>query len=343
MTENYKEWLDLDVDTIEPVNVSDSRKIAIKRQVLTKSHKRKSFMHLSRLTVAAIIVISAVTTMSFAFPTVASQIPLVKNIISYFASDNAIYEKYSEFATEIGHTQVSNEASVMIENAVYDGKSLTVSYAIETEIDLGLNPYTSGRFDIEGSSGMSGSSSIRKISDTTYVGIENITPHFDNTAPDQIEVNWQPKTFINQDTNTEISGDWEFNFTLTKLDNEIQVVNQSVTAHGVAVVVSSLEKNEMSTVIEFESVVEDEDILKKWPYVSVQFETIEDNLGNTYVVNGNGGRSDDRGVSFKSSATIKAIEPNAKSLKLVPIIYFSLGSGLGLETKEMAPIIIELQ
>ena len=343
MTQNYKKWLDLDVDTIEPINVSDARKTAIKRQVLTNNPKRKRFIHLSRLTVAAIIVISAVTTMSFTFPTVASQIPFMQNIISYFANENSIYENYNEFATEIGHTQVSNDASVMIENAVYDGKSLTVSYAIETEVELGSNPYTSGHFDVEGSTGMSGSSSIRKINDTTYVGIENITPHFNNTAPNQIEVNWQPKTFINQDTNTQISGDWEFNFTLTKLDNEIQVVNQSVTDHGVTVLVSSLEKNEMSTVIEFESVVEEENILKKWPYVSVQFDTIEDNLGNTYVANGNGGRSENDGVTFKSSATIKALEPNATSLKLVPIIYYSLGSGLGLETKEMETIIIELQ
>ena len=343
MTENYKEWLDLDVDSIEPLNVSDSRKTDIKRQVLIKSHKKKSYIQMSRLTVAAIIVISAVTTMSFTYPTVASQIPFMQNIISYFNNEDTIYENYGDFATEIGHTQVSNDASVMIENAVYDGTSVTVSYAIETEVDLGSHPNSSGRFDIEDSNAMGGSGSIRKISDTTYVGIETIKPYFDNTAPDQIEVNWQPKTFINQDTNTEISGDWEFNFTLTKLDNEIQAVNQSVRDHGVAVLVSSLEKNEMSTVIEFESVVEDEAILKKWPYVSVQFETIEDNLGNTYVDRGNGGRSDDNGVSYKLSTTIDTIEPNATSLKLVPIIYFSLGSGKGLETKEMEPITIELQ
>ena len=91
-----------------------------------------------------------------------------------------------------------------------------------------------------------------------------------------------------------------------------------------------------------ESIVE-EDILKQWPFVSVQFEEIEDNLGNTYLVNGNGGRSEDHGVSFKSSDIIKVIEPSATSLKLVPIIYFSLGSGKGLETKEMEPITIELQ
>ena len=66
-----------------------------------------------------------------------------------------------------------------------------------------------------------------------------------------------------------------------------------------------------------ESILE-EDILKQWPFVSEQFEKIEDNLGNTYLVNGNGGRSDDHGVSFKSSDTIKVIETNATSLNLYP-------------------------
>lgn len=342
MTENYKEWLDLDVDTIEPLNVSDSRKTDIKRQVLIKSHKKKSYMQISRLTVAAIIVVSAVTTMSFTFPTVASQIPFMQNIINYFNNEDSIYENYGDFATEIGQTQVSNNASILIENAVYDGTSLTVSYAIETSVDLGSNPYTSTTFDIEGASGMSGSGTIRKISDTTYVGIEKLTPHFEKDIPDQIKVNWQPTKFINQTTNAEITGDWKFDFTLSKLNNEVQPVHQMVKDHGVTVEITSLEKNEMSTVIEFASVV-DEEILKQWPYVSVQFETIEDNLGNMYIPNDNGGRSDDNGASFKSSTTIKALEPNATTLKLVPTIYLSLGSGKGLETKEMEPITIELQ
>ncbi|WP_075619461.1 DUF4179 domain-containing protein [Paenisporosarcina indica] len=342
MTESYKQWLDLDIENIEPMSLTDSRKAEIKHTVLVNSRKKKGFVQLRYLTVAAIVFVSAVTTMSYTFPTFASQIPFMQNVISYFNKEDSIYEKYGDFATEIGYTQISNGTSIMIENAVFDGTSLTVSYAIETDADLSPSTYTSNRFDIKGASGLSGSGAIRKISDTRYVGLERLTPHFDTAAPAEIEVSWQPKTFIDQTTNTEINGDWNFNFTLSKLDNEIQPVQQSVTDHGVTVVVTSLKKNEMSTVIEYESVV-DEEILKQWPFVSVQFETIQDNLGNTYIVDSNGSKSNDNGVSFESSATIKAIDPNAKSLKLVPMIYFSLGSGRGLETKFTEPIIIDLK
>jgi hypothetical protein len=342
MTGSYKDWLDLNVEKIEPMSLSDSKKAEIKRHVLVKSHKKKSYVRVSRLTVAAIIVISAVTALSFTFPTFASQIPIMKNVISYFDNENTMFENYSLLATEIGQAQMSNGTSIMIENAIFDGTSLTVSYAIETDADLGPSTHMSNPFDIKGASGIGSHGTIRKISDTKYVGIEKITPHFEKNIPDELEVSWQPKSFGNPATNIEVTGDWEFNFTLSKLDNDIQLVNQSITNHGVTVSVESIEKNDLSTVIKYEAVVE-EDILKQWPFVSVQFETIQDDLGNTYIVDGNGGTSHDNGMTFNSSDTIKSIDPNAKSLKLVPIIYFSLGSGKGLETKEMKPIIIELQ
>ncbi|MGM7637158.1 DUF5643 domain-containing protein [Bacillus sp. Hm123] len=98
----------------------------------------------------------------------------------------------------------------------------------------------------------------------------------------------------------------------------------------------------MTTVIHYEQFVE-EDVLKKWPHVSVVFDTVQDNLGNDYIAEDNGGTSRDNLLSFQGSSTIKAIDPNAKSLTIVPTIIFSLGSGKGVEEKKMEPIKIDLQ
>ena len=343
MTKSYKDLLNLDVDSIEPMDVSNAKKTNIKNHILAKGHKKKRFIPLRRLAVAATIGIGAVTAMSLTFPTVASQLPFMDNIIHYFDKEDTIFENYDDLATDISQIQTSNGVSVMIESAVFDGTSLSISYAIETDIELGPSPYTSNSFfDIKDTSGLSGSGSLQKISDSTYVGIETITPHFNNTAPDEITVSWQPKAFKNGITNTEVTGDWRFDFTLPKLEGELQTIGQSVTEQGVTVTINSFEKNDLSTVIQYEQVVE-ADISEQQPYVFVQFDTVQDNLGNTYIVENNGGSSHDNGRFFKGSSTFKSPHPEATSLTLIPTIYSSRGSGIMLKTQDMKPIIIDLK
>lgn len=253
-------------------------------------------------------------------------------------------KKDEKYVTAIGQVQTDNGISVMIEDAVYDGTTITVSYALETDIDLGARPIMSNLFDIEESKrlAMTGHHPLQKTSDTTYVEVAKIIPEFKNDAPNEVVVTWEPQGFINRETKKEYKGDWQFEFKLAKLESKVQLVNKSITQDGVTVLIKSLETTDMSTVIHYEQFVE-ADILKKWPYVTAQFNTIQDDLGNTYIVDGNGSRSTDNGLSYQSSGAIKSIDPNAKSLKFVPTIYFSLGSGKGVETKEMEPIIIDLQ
>jgi Family of unknown function (DUF5643) len=122
----------------------------------------------------------------------------------------------------------------------------------------------------------------------------------------------------------------------------MELVNESVTDHGVSVVISSYEINDLSTVIHYKQFVE-EHVLDDWPEVTVEITNVQDNLGNRYKVDSDGGISRDKGLSYEWSSTIKSINPNAKSITLVPVIYFSLGSGKGLETKEMDSIRIDLK
>ncbi|WP_342507399.1 DUF4179 domain-containing protein [Sporosarcina sp. FSL K6-2383] len=340
MTNGYKDWLDLDVDNIEPLELSNAKKTDIKNNILAKSRKKKKFMSLRQLTAAAIIGVSAVTAMSLAFPTVASQLPFMHNIFSYFQDDVDL--DFNKYATAIGQVQTDNGISVMIENAVYDGTAITVSYAVETDKELGDRPREENFFDIEKSKGWSATGRpLRKVSDTTYVGLAKITPRFANTSPDEVVLSWEPYSFTNKETKTELKGDWQFEFKLTKLESDFKLINASIEQDGVTVLIKSFETNDMSTVIHYEQFI-DSDALNEWSSVSAQFDNIHDNLGNTYLYNGYGNTTNDNRLSYKSSGSIRTIDPNATSLTFVPTIYFSLGEGKGVETKEMEPIIIDL-
>ena len=87
----------------------------------------------------------------------------------------------------------------------------------------------------------------------------------------------------------------------------------------------------------------DPSILKNSPFVSIDIIEVKDNLGNEYVVNGNGGVSRDNGVYNDFSATIYSLEPKAETLTIIPQIHYSKGSGVMTEVKNMEPVTIDLK
>lgn len=342
MTKSYKDWLSLDIENIEPLEMSSQQKAKLKQRVFKQTVKKRVPKWVRHLSAAAIIGIGTVTTVTTAFPTLASQIPFMKNIASYFNNKDTMFENFDSYATEIGQVQTSNGISMMIENAVFDGTSLTISFALESDTDLGSHPFIQGNFiDIKGSEAMGGGSRLEKISDNKYVGLANVTSYFDKEAPEEVEVSWTPQAFY-VNTDKIVKGDWAFHFKVSKLAGELQLINETVTNYDVTARFTALEKNDMSTIIHFEYEV-DPELLKKWPEVTVQFDELQDNAGNKYTVHGNGARSLDNGISYKSSATIQAIHSSAKSITFVPVVYFSLGSGKGMEIKEMDPVTLPIK
>ncbi|MEK4486087.1 DUF4179 domain-containing protein [Psychrobacillus sp. FSL H8-0484] len=336
---DYKKLVELNIDEIEPVEVSVFEEQRVKQYIMGRKKKTNVFKYIA---IVASITIGATIATSFAVPSLASQIPIFNNIMSYFSDENSYNSNFTDVATDISQVKSSNGVSIIIEDAVYDGSSITVSYAIETDKDLGLNPRTSAMFDVQGAEGMGSTGTIEKVNETTYVGTEKITPIFNGSKPDTIEISWEPDAFVITETNESIIGDWQFAFELPALVNKKELVNQSVTNNGVTVKINSYETNDLSTVIHYEQTVE-KHVLEEWPEVTVEIINVQDDLGNKYSVDGNGGTSRDNGLSFKWSSTIKSIDPNAKSITIIPVIYFSFGSGKGLEKKEMDPIRIDLK
>lgn len=340
MNDKFKDWVDLDVDHVEPKPLSSEHKRTLKSHVLSNTKTKKRFKP-QYVAAAAVLGFSVMTASFMSLPAVANQIPFIQSIVSYF-EDDALPNTYSDLATIVNQVQSSNGIDVMIENAVYDGTNIFLTYAIQTEKELGDNPRVEGFIDVDQSTGMGGTGSIEKIKDTTYVGVEKVTPHFNDEPPEEILVRWEPKAFENFQANSTFEGDWEFEFTLSQLSTDLQLLNETAAQDGITLVMKSLKQSEMTAVLQYEYFVEEE-ILQDWPLVSIEMTSVTDNLGNTYEMNGNGGVSHDNGVSNEWRATVYSLDPNASSLTFTPEVYYSKGSGELVETKKLEPITIDLE
>jgi hypothetical protein len=337
-----KEWIDMDINQLELLDVTAIEKARVKQHVLRKRKKEPIWRNIA---VAAVIIVGASTATGFAFPSLASQIPFMDNVSNYFNDEEQHYKNFEAFSTDIGLVQTNNGITIMIDNAVYDGTNITVSFAIETDHDFGKAMQISAPnwFDVIGASGSGGSNQITQISDTRYVGLSTFTPHFkDEKYPETVKVTWSPHAFYSMSTDLEVEGDWSFDFSLNRIEGDTQLVNESIQHKDLSFTLQSVEFTDVSTVISYEQVVTDA-LLEQWPSVTPVF-YVTDDLGHVYNNGtGGGGVSPDNGKSFKGTTTFGAIQEDASQLIIQPVEIASLLSGKGHIEIELEPIVIELK
>jgi hypothetical protein len=340
MKQEYKDMLDLDIENLEPMPLTKEQKAAMKSRIMKKTRVKKPY-RIGRVAAAVFLGASVLTASFMTIPAIANQIPFVQNILSYF-EDDALPNSYTDLAEFVNQVQSSNGIDIMIENAVYDGTNVFVTYAIQTDIDLGKMPRADGFLNVEPASGSGGTGTVEKINETTYVGVEKVTPHFDEKSPEKVIVEWEPLAFWNYETNKQFEGDWKFEFTLVQLPTNIQLLEETGEQDGIKVAMKSIEESEMTAVLQYEYFV-DETLLEKWPFISVELADVKDNLGNEYEINGNGGVSHHNGTVNQSRATIYSLHPDANSLTMTPEIFYANGSGEVVEVKKMKPITIKIK
>ncbi len=342
----YKEWVELDIDSIEPVEITSVEKKKVKHHVMKHSKRGKSPIW-RNAAAAVMLLLGGTATMGVAFPSVASQIPFMSDVISYFQDEDNLYAHFDEFSTGIGLAKTSNGTTMMIDHAVYDGTSITVSYAVETERDVGSGlkgkvPYG---FEVKEGNGYGSSSvGLKQISDTRYVGMTTFSPYFKKgeASPETVHVTWKPIGFENEAGETVIEGDWSFEFTLSRIDGEVQLVNEYVSKDGVTLRLQSVERTDISTVLQFEQTIDDA-VAKEWPDVSPVFD-ITDDLGNVYPRSGaGGGVSHDAGRTYKWTIATGTIHEDATKLIIQPTAILSLMYGRGHEELPMDPIEVQLE
>lgn len=341
MMNPYKEWLDLDTETIEDKPLTDIQKQSVKRHVL--KHPKKRYSPAKKWLLTSIAGIAIFTTGFSALPAVASQVPFVENILLWFGKDD-LPQTYDSVATVIDDVQSSSGIDMMIQSAVYDGTNIIVTYALKTDQDLGNQPMIYQRPDIKHSIGYGATGKLEKKNDNLYIGVDTITPFFEKEKPQKIEVSWKPESFTNTNTNKTFKGEWAFNFELDSVSSDKQSLKAVSADKDAKVTITSLAKSKLDSVINYEFELADT-VMKNFPQSSIHLIEARDNLGRVYRIQDNGGAVTNEGKSLHWTASIYNLNPEATSLTITPEIAFSNGSGhIGKNNiKKMKPITVQLK
>ncbi|HEY2493546.1 MAG TPA: DUF4179 domain-containing protein [Paenibacillus sp.] len=321
MKDIYELLNDINIDEteFEEIEVNELEKAKVKsalKKSLSMKKKMKSWK--KNVAVASIIIILSCTTFGITFPAYASNIPVIGDIFSFLNSGGtgpSLYNNYKEYSTEMNMTKESKGIKVTINDAIYDGNTVSLTYSIESEQDLGENLNIHGDPALEGSKGMAGSSKISKVDEHHYVGIYNATA-FTSNKEDTVKIKWNLDRIINQDKQEAIKGNWEFDFTLKATDSKVQLMEHSVEQDGVKVNIEKITVNPMSFIVYYGQEVSDE-VRNKWHEVYVELE-IKDDLGNFYSGEGNGGSGDSYKMNW--SKTFEKLEQHATKLIVTPHI-----------------------
>ncbi|MFJ7667527.1 DUF4179 domain-containing protein [Lysinibacillus sp. NPDC097195] len=352
MKDIYKHFnnLEIDIEEFEEIEVSAFDKAKVKKELLKNIHVGKQSKRKNLVTVASLaFVLMASTLFSLSFTANAEEIPLLGSIFKYFNS-NGLAEDYTEIASPINGIADSNGIKVEVNDAIYDGEKLIVTYTIDTNKYMGETLHIKGIPLID--NGGDGTHEVSRIAHNKYIG-KAIT--FGKETFSSIDVDWK-LDYILSDLTTDrqrITGDWQFSFHLDKANVLVQNIQQHDEQNSISINIENITFTPTSFLINYEQAVTNE-ILNDWDMANVDI-VVTDNLGHQYESNyGYGASNDDFHMSW--SKTFQALHPDASRLIITPKAtladydgvsdygkYRLLNSKAAMKTIEMEQIIVEIE
>ena len=327
--------VDIDEDEIDEnedgnIKVAYFEKLRIKK-ALRKAIKKDKSWNKKAIIAASLFfaMIGCAGVIGIANPTYATDIPIVGDIFRFLDNDRTgVYDKYKENANEINVTKESNGNSITIKDAIFDGRTLSYTYEIKSNKDLGENPTLgSGGIKIEDyNGGLTGSSGTQRVDKNTYVGKDTYT-----IDEQRKKINFQLKIKSIEDMTgvetKQIKGKWNFRISLPALQGTKQAMNKGTEKDGIKVTINSISKTTATFSIDFSQSITKK-VKEKWFDVSTDLE-VRDNLGNVYKGEGNGGSGDETTLSFRE--TFGKLDATAHQLIITPKIHMSNNGG-GVQT-----------
>ncbi|WP_227940253.1 DUF4179 domain-containing protein [Alkalihalobacillus deserti] len=273
------------------------------------------------LAVAAIILGLSIAMVGFVFPAMASNIPLISNIYKFLGEELGINEEYQENSTEINMAQENNGIKVTINEAVFDGQTVMITYSVESEHDLGDEPLILNLPNIldEDAHGLAGGSIIKKVGGNEYVGLMTVS-HLSEKYLNSANIHWEIESFtiVNGEQNNEIEGNWNFEFNLEATESQTRLIGQSVENEGIQLSIEEMSETPMSFILHYEQKLT-VNVQNNWHYIVIDLE-VKDDLGNEYSGVKNGGFGSDSHQIW--SKTFEKIQPNATKLIVTPHVTF---------------------
>lgn len=324
---DLNKWLTTDIEEIPEADVSEIEKKRMKKRLLGQ---RRKTVWLKNLALAAGIVVAVATTTVTALPSLASQIPILQDIVSYFDDDELLFNHFSEVAQPLGLQKTSNRSTITIEEAVFDGTSVTLAFVLETPTDLGASPNADSLLEAAWTRGSGSYTSMSKVNDTTYAGMITMAPTFIWKAPHTVKLSWEVDSFTDMETGAKIEGDWEFDFKLKALDSVQIHIGKNIDFEGGSYKLDKLRLTKLSTVVTMRKKGIDEDqYMTDWQ--------LKDDLGNVYPMQFGTGSGEHQQFTFE------ALDPKAVSVTIQPIIKFVEHIDDPGVLVEAAPVTVELE
>ncbi|MFJ7637733.1 DUF4179 domain-containing protein [Peribacillus sp. NPDC097225] len=313
--------IDLDESEFKEMEVTELDKTRVKKRLKKSILKKKKSKGWQRKVMTASILFALTSaTIGISFTAYASNIPVIGDIFRFLEDENGkhndkgVYHDFKDYSNNINLTEKSNGITFTINDAIYDGKTVTITYSIESEEDLGNESLYIPDPNIKEMKAQAGTDYTSKVSENKYVGLLTAS-NIDNAKNDTVHIKWDIDHIASTSMDKEIKGKWNFAFSLQTTKSNEQVINKSVEQDGVKVSIEKISISPMSFVIHYNQEVSDL-VKNKWDDAYVEL-TIKDDLGNVYSGEHNGGNGK------KSSKTFQKIDKNATKLIATPHLTLS--------------------
>jgi hypothetical protein len=353
MKDLYELLNDVDIDEKDFVEmeVTETERQKVKTSLKKSIRQRRKGRSWKNIAAAAALAGLSVITIGLAFPAYAANIPVVGDIFRFLEGTTGIYDKYKENSTEVALSKESHGIEVALNDAIFDGKTVAITYTIESEYDLGdeheleKEPFVQPFLLIKGEQGWTGFSRLSKVDENHYVGITTATTN-EFIEKKNISVELLMPSIMTKNKQREIKGDWKFDLDLEATENNVQMVNQYSEQGGLKVEVDKITVTPMSFIVYYNQLVSKE-ALSNWPNADVDID-IKDELGNLYHGEMYGGWSDEEKEVHGFSKTYGELDPKATKLIITPKIrlYKDIaedGSYIGEETFTLNEITVDLK
>jgi len=255
--------------------------------------------------------------LGYTFPANAGSIPIVRNIFQFIDGERySLYENYKEFSTAIELSDVSKGVEISINDALYDGETIFVTYSLKSKKKLGEHPRIHDTSSsLKDADGMTWGSEIKRVDDYNYVGMLTVG-NFGTNVGDTAYLVWDIDKILMEESNTIINGHWRFAFSVEATTKYTQLVNQSSTLDGIKVSIKQITHTPMSTIVYVRQQL-DQHILDYWDNIDLDFTMIDD-LGNNYDGLGHGSRGYPN--DLRTGKTFGKVDERATTLKIMPYV-----------------------
>lgn len=307
-----------------------------------KKTKKAIFIQIAKYSAAAVVLSLGIVSSAYVSPTFANiitQIPIMGHAFEQFILKADYYQAYEEISTDIGIATESNGVEIIIEKAFFDGNTITLGFVIRTDNGLDSTPlfenFPTVKNDLSQNVGYVG----EYIDGIGFVGMMTISGL--SATKETVNVAWSPKS-ISFDEQT-IDGNWQFAFSLDKLEGKHMTINEQVDKDGVTVKLIDAIKTDVNLTINYLQDVHPS-VHDRWTVVEAELFAV-DNLGNEYKVPYNGGTGTKGGDSREDitwNATVHGLDPKATQITFYPFVYLS-NSQTDSERIDLDPMIVELE